>query len=64
MTSRTSMRVAIFFGLVVLASFCAYAQMHSADKDGDGFPDQFDADDDGDGLLDPLDSNPTDSGQK
>ena len=61
MTSRTSMLVSIFFGLLLLAGSCAHAQTQSLDTDGDGIPDQFDADDDGDGLLDPLDSNPTDS---
>jgi len=64
MTSRTSMLVSIFFGLLLLAGSCAHAQTQSLDTDGDGIPDQFDADDDGDGLLDPLDSDPTDSGQK
>ena len=64
MTRRTSTLASIFLGILLLASLCAYAQTQSADKDGDGIPDQFDADDDGDGLLDPLDFNPTDSGQK
>lgn len=61
MTSRTSTLGSVFLGILLLASFCAYAQTQSVDTDGDGIPDQFDADDDGDGLLDPLDSNPTDS---
>ena len=64
MTSRTSMLVSIFFGLLLLAGSRAHAQTQSFDTDGDGIPDQFDADDDGDGLSDPLDSDPTDSGQK
>ena len=64
MTSRTSMLVSIFSGLLLLAGSCAHARTQSLDTDGDGIPDQFDADDDGDGLLDPLDFNPTDSGQK
>ena len=61
MSSHTSTLASRIFGILLLASSCAYAEMQSLDTDGDGIPDQFDADDDGDGLLDPLDSNPTDS---
>ena len=50
-----------FFGLLLFAGSCAYADSQSLDTDGDGISDQFDFDDDGDGLLDLLDSDPTDS---